>query len=306
MRSMTSALVVGIALMQTGCIPEYLRPFKDRRGPVPTGDIPKKEDLVKYLNENSGRIQTLRSNDISLTCQAGLMPLIGLNAKMVCEKPRNMRLAAYHGVGSTEVDLGSNAQEFWWWIKRGDPYQYFCSYKDLEEGRVRALMFPFQPEWIMEAMGMGNYGTPDQYEGVWADRDNTVKLVKRTRSPQGAKVLKVIVFNRTQTNVTQGVAQVVQHQLIDETSKKLLVSAKITKVQVDSRNGGVLPRVMTLEWPEARLRLTMNFDNLVVNAPIQRPEVAFARTPINNIRSVDLARFSPQSGGVQRVQGRNP
>ena len=63
------------------------------------------------------------------------------------------------------------------WIKRGDPYQFFCSYKDLEEGRVRVVPFPFQPEWIMEAMGLGDYGTPDKYVGIQKDGDYLVKLV---------------------------------------------------------------------------------------------------------------------------------
>lgn len=305
MRNVTTALVVGIALAQAGCIPEYLRPFKDRRGPTSTGELPSKELLVKYLNDNSSRIDSLRSNSISLTCYYRLLPPMGLEAKMVCEKPRNLRLAALSGVG-TEVDLGSNAQEFWWWIKRGPPYQFYCSYKDLDEGRVREVPFPFQPEWIMEAMGLGNYGNADQYLGVWPDKEGTVKLVRRTRSPQGNDVLKVIVFNGKQTNVSQGVAQVLQHQLIDEKTKTVLVSAQISKVQVDPVGGGVLPKVMTLSWPAERLKLTMNFDSLVVNSPVGDRGTVFARTQISNVQPVDLARIPSATSGVQRVQGRNP
>jgi hypothetical protein len=304
MRNVTTALVVGMALAQAGCIPEYLRPFKDRRGPTTPGELPTKERLVEYLNENSKRVDSLRSSSISLTCYYRLLPPMGLEAKMVCEKPRNLRLAALSGVG-TEVDLGSNAQEFWWWIKRGPPYQFYCSYKDLEEGRVREVPFPFQPEWIMEAMGIGNYGTPDQYLAVVPERDGRVKLVRRVRSPQGTDILKVIVFNGRQTDVAKGVAQVVQHQLIDEKTKTLLVSAQISKVQVDPAGGGVLPRVMTLDWPAERLKLTMNFDNLVVNAPIQGREV-FARTQISNVQPVDLARLPGTTTGLQRMQGRGP
>jgi hypothetical protein len=306
MRNVTTALVVGIVVAQAGCTPEYLRPFKDRRGPAAPGELPTKERLVEYLNENSKRVDSVSSRSISLTCYYRLLPPMGLEAKMVCEKPRNLRLAAYSGVGGTEVDLGSNAQEFWWWIKR-DPTnaQFYCSYKDLEEGRVRVVPFPFQPEWIMEAMGIGNYGTPDLYAGVWPDKDNTIKLVRQTRSPQGAEVLKVIYFNGKQTDVAKGVAQVVQHQLIDKKTKTVLVSAQITKVQFDPVSGSVLPKVMTLNWPAERLKLTMNFDNLVVNAPVGNQGV-FARTPINNAQAVDLARLPGTTTGLQRVQGRGP
>jgi hypothetical protein len=300
MRQLTSVLVVGIALVQSGCVLDQLRPFRDRTGPVPTGDLPTTKQLVDYLNNNSERVTTLQSTNISISCYYKLFPPMNLDAKMVCEKPRNLRLAAFSGVG-TEVDLGSNSQEFWWWIKRGPQAQFYCAYKDLEEGRVREVPFPFQPEWIMEAMGVGSYGTPEQYLGVRAERDNTLKLYRRTRSPQGRDVLKVIVFNRTKTNVNLGAAQVLQHQIIDEKTKTLLVSAEISKVQV-APNGGVLPRVMSLNWPAERLKMTMTFDNLAVNAPIQSP-ASFTKTGIRDVPSIDLARLPPQNG-VQRVQGR--
>jgi hypothetical protein len=302
MRNLSSALVVGIALMQAGCIPEYLRPFNNRRiepaGPPPTAD-----KLVSYLNDNASRLKSVRTpgQDISISCQYGIMPPVSLTARMECEKPRNLRLVAYHGLGGTEVDLGSNAQEFWWWIKRGDPYQYYCSYKDLEEGRVQAVMFPFQPEWIMEAMGMANYGTADQYLGVKSER-NSVLLFKRTRLPQGKDGVKVIVFNRDPTKVRAGVAQVTQHQLRDEKGT-LLVSADISKVQVDDVSGGVVPRVMTLHWPAAKLSMTLTFNKLVVNSP--SPETVFVRSTANgNAPAVDLARIP--SSALQRVQGRAP
>jgi hypothetical protein len=302
MRNLSSALVVGIALMQAGCIPEYLRPFNNRRI-EPAGPPPTAEKLVSYLNDNAGRLQSVRTKDISISCQYGIMPPVSLYARMACEKPRNMRLVAYHTVGGTEVDLGSNSQEFWWWIKRGDPYQYYCSYKDLEEGRVQAVMFPFQPEWIMEAMGMANYGTADQYWGVKAEH-NSVLLFRPTKLPQGKDGYKVIVFNRSATKVDDGVAQVTQHQLRDEKGN-VLVTADISKVQVDKVTKGVLPRVMTLRWPAAKLNMTLTFDKLVVNSPAPSGETVFVRTTANgNAPAVDLARIP--SSALQRVQGRAP
>jgi hypothetical protein len=295
-----SALIVGIALGQMGCVLDQLRTFRGPGQSQPTVP-PTKDQLVSYLNENSKRIDSLRSNNISISCYYKLLPPMQLDAKLVCEKPRNLRLAALSGVG-TEVDLGSNSQEFWWWIKRAQPpAQFYCSYADLEAGRVRVVPFPFQPEWIMEAMGIGNYGTADQYDGIRAERDGTVKLYRRTRSPQGRPITKVIVFKSSPADVNHGAAQVLQHQLLDE-NNKLIVWADISKVQVDSVKGGVLPQVMTLNWPAERLKMTMTFDKLEVNTPIQSRD-AFARTYISNVQAIDLARIPASNGGVQRVQG---
>src|SRR5207249_12195775 len=57
-----------------------------------------------------------------------------------------------------------NDQEFWFWVKHADmPQQFYCAYKDLEEGQVRVMPLPIQPSWIMETLGMGPYGPAEKY-----------------------------------------------------------------------------------------------------------------------------------------------
>ena len=69
----------------------------------------------------------------------------------------------------------------------------FAPTKALEEGRVKQMPFPFQPDWVLEAMGMGKYGPADKYEMV--SEPGRFKLIERTKSPQGVPVKKIIVFN---------------------------------------------------------------------------------------------------------------
>ena len=98
-------------------------------------------------------------------------------------------------LGKREVDLGSNDQEFWYWIRRSDPpYQVYCSYQALSEGKVTQLPFPFQPDWVLETLGMGNYGPASRYK--LETEQERFKLVEVVRGPQGRDVKKVIVFNR--------------------------------------------------------------------------------------------------------------
>ena len=87
-------------------------------------------------------------------------------------------------IGKEEVQLSSNDQEFWYWIKQSKPpYLFHCSYQDLAEGKVRQMPFPFQPDWLMEALGMGEYGPPENYQ--LRAGQSTLELVENTRSPQG-------------------------------------------------------------------------------------------------------------------------
>jgi hypothetical protein len=201
--------------------------------------------------------------------------------------------------GNPEVDLGSNDQEFWFWIKRADPpRQYYCTYKDLEEGRVRHLPFPFQPEWILEAMGLGQYGPATRYQLVV--EPEVYKLVERTKSPQGTDVRKVIVIQR---RAAQGNApQVTEYLLLDDATSKEICSAHVTAVQRDPRSLAALPYRIELRWPAARLKLAMRLDGMTVNAPIPQPEAVFVRRP-QGVPAVDLARLQVQPSSLQRVRG---
>ena len=76
------------------------------------------------------------------------------------------------------------------------PPQFHCSYQALREGKVRMLPFPFQPDWIMETLGMGQYGPATRYEPQVVVEAEKLKLIEKIRSPQGVPVKKVTVFNR--------------------------------------------------------------------------------------------------------------
>src|SRR5262245_37313560 len=117
--------------------------------PAPPAETPTAAALVDYLNRNAKQLQSLECQERDLDCRQGLQ-VVGLRGKMVCQRPKNFRLGAQL-MGSQAVDMGSNNQEFWYWISKADPpYLFHCSYGDLQRGGVR-MPFPFQPEWIMEA-----------------------------------------------------------------------------------------------------------------------------------------------------------
>jgi hypothetical protein len=296
------ALSLGTLVLAAGCTRWGILKGPD----TPKGDpskAPSVAALVKYLDENSSRMQTVRSTDLDMTCSMGLQSF-GVRGKMIAQKPRNFLMAA-DVFGSREVDLGSNDQEFWWWIKKNDPpYQYFCSYKDLTSGQVRHVPFPFQPDWIVDAMGMGSYGPPDRYK--LEVEGEKLKLVEKTRSPQGQPVRKVIVMNRWPVRSPR--PQVTDFLLLDDASGKEICSAHITETQLDNTKdgkGGILPRKIEFRWSmpnNQTLKLAMRLDGLTVNPEI--PAATFARRPLQGVPSFDLATQRLDNGtALQPVQG---
>jgi hypothetical protein len=299
MRKVLALLALTVLVAAGGCPPRegglnnLLRP-SGVTTPPPT-EVPSKEDLVSYLNNNAAGLPGIKSDDVDLTCYAGPVP-VTVRAKLRAAGPRNFRMSG-ELFGSTEVDLGSNPQEFWYWIKRSEPpYQVFCSYQALEEGKVKVMPFPFQPDWILEAMGMGKYGPPEKYGPVVAEKGQ-LKLIEKTKSPQGQWVKKVIVFNHRKAK-NNDEPQVTDFLLLDDAKGTLICSAHVTRRLVIPGKGEI-PRELELSWPEQKLKLVMHLNSVQVDSQIA--PVVFVRAPMKGVQSFDLATGRVE--GMQQAGG---
>lgn len=181
------------------------------------GETPTAQQLVAFLNNNGQRVQAIQCNQVSIDAKQGNQTAPGLDGLMVCQKPRNFRLKA-KVIGQPAVDIGSNNQEFWYWISKVEPvpYVFHCNYDELEKGNVR-LPFPFHPDMIVSALGMGEYDPSKQYE-VKTNQQN-IELVEPVANYQGKQVRKSTVFQRKA--LSQGKYQVAGHILRDVQGKEI-------------------------------------------------------------------------------------
>src|SRR5207302_5337418 len=142
---------------------------------------------------NASRIQSLWCPNLEMDIEQNHQGF-HISGMLACQKPRYFRMRA-EVLNRTEADIGSNNDEFWYWIKRGDPYLIHCSYQDLANG-VR-IPFPFQPDWVMEALGMSERDPAQAYEVNATDR--SYQLIQNTRNAQRQPVRKVIVFSKQES-----------------------------------------------------------------------------------------------------------
>src|SRR5262249_39477038 len=229
-------LGLGCLLTVGGC-----RNLKERgnayptNGPRFTSSTPTAAELVSYLNENACRIHNLEFEDVEVDCSQGLQSF-HLRGHMAAQQPRNFRMQIQLA-GSTAGDIGSNDQEFWFWVSKNEPpYLYHCSYQDFERGNVQ-LPFPFQPDWVIEALGLGEYQANKNYSVV--PRGNTIQLIEAANA--GGKLgKKITVFTR---NGNTG--HVSQYVVLDAKNREVC-TAQITRVQQDQTTGAIIPREIVL------------------------------------------------------------
>ncbi|MFN5291781.1 MAG: hypothetical protein ACK5E4_16965 [Planctomycetia bacterium] len=267
---------------------------------LPT-ENPTAQQLVTFLNTNSQKVQAVQCNQVSIDAKQGNQTAPGLDGLMVCQKPRNFRLKA-KVVGQPAVDLGSNQQEFWYWISKIEPvpYVFHCNYEDLDRGNVR-LPFPFHPDMIISALGMGDYDPAKQYE--IKNTQQSIELVEPMTYYQGRPVKKSTVFARKMTN---GQPKVIGHILRDAQGKEIC-NASIYEVQQNRDTGAILPQRMKISWPEDRIEMMLRFSDMqVTNITPDRAERLFTRNDLTNLPGFDLARWSPDATPIQRTRGLEP
>jgi hypothetical protein len=297
-RLLTSALVVTVAA-SAGCNnwPFLRRDVATVPAPRLPMENPTAASLVSYLNENARRVQSLECHDLDLDCKEGSQSA-GLRGQMVCQKPRNFRMSA-RVIGKDAVDFGSNEQEFWFWISQAkpQPYLFHCSYQDYQRNPV-ALPFPIQPDWIMEALGMAEYGAPEKYLVVVQPQN--VELIEATTSPQGRPMRKITVFSR---GATGGNAPQVRAHILQDERHQIVCAAYITEVQTDRATGAIVPRRVKIICPADKVELSMRLDDVAVNSQISGERAArlFSRPAMANVATYDLARGPEGAHGVRPV-----
>lgn len=218
-------------------------------------DTPTASEVIATVNRNAERVQSLMAKDLDILVRQGGHIAIPLDGKLALEKPRKFRLIATNPLGGREADLGSNDQEFWCYVRRGAdrPTLVHCSYADY--GRVSSPV-PFQPDWIIESIGLTPLASDGQHT-VQPGKRGTVEIVTPATTPQGQPALKITVVQLSN-------GYVVERRL--EVSGRRVASAVLSRHRTDRAFGVVYPGTITVNYPEAGLELTIDLQDVVVNA----------------------------------------
>jgi hypothetical protein len=308
MRCLRTVLLAA-ALTPAGC--EWMRNSRDKDViPRPGAPVPKvqPEQLVNYLNQQAATLRTVEYSDVVLSATENGRDYPTLrDCKLAAARPRNFRLVCGTLVTSQELDLGSNDREFWVYAKRLDgPNYFFCSHEDYTK---RAVNFPvpFDPDWVMMALGMSPYDPNARYTVEADERRQVYWLRQETTTRQGQPVTKTTAFN---VDYQRGRRPVVRgHQILDA-NKAVVCTADVRAVKTiplgpDPAGGEKkfiqVPTRVVLEWPQQKFVMDLELRGEAVNEDLSdRAAVLFARPQIRGTNPIDLAKYQfPQPSGYR-------
>jgi hypothetical protein len=234
--------------------------------------------LVEHLNANSRRLVAWKCSNAKIAVRPPGMPItLNPSAYVAVERDMNFRLRATL-FSSDVADFGSNAEEFWFWIRDCEPNRVFhARHEELPEVS-RRLPVPFQPAWLMEALGVREIDPAKITVQQPGPEANTVNLVFEDVSPSGERI-------RREMLVDSRLGIILGHTLYDGTGR-MVARARLSDHRREPA-GVVMPHRVRLEFPQSEMVMTMDLGEIEVN-PSDIPQQVWLRPEIPGSPPFDM------------------
>ncbi len=143
---------------------------------------PSLEDVIYAVNANTQRIEQLQTD--SATLRADSTP--ALRANLVYQRPLNLRLQAQLSqFTGQELDLGSNDELFWFWVKRDQhPAVYYSRYSEFATSGAQE-MIPLQPNRLIDTLGLVYLDPQGRHQGPMPKDPNLLEVRSSIPGPRG-------------------------------------------------------------------------------------------------------------------------
>lgn len=276
-------VMVALAALSGANCPQMVRQYSQ---PLPRAlpPAPTLQQIIDVVNDNSNRVQ-------SLYCTHGSVSTPGfpsLRLSLAYERPRNLRIRAETAITGPEVDLGSNAEQFWFWMRRMQPpVVYYCRHDRYATSAARQVV-PVEPDWIVSALGIVTFDPAWQHAGPYPVGAGRIEI----RSVQAPGTSPEPLTKITVVDESRGV---VLEQHLYNANGQLLGTAKMSKHQRDMAANVTLPRKIEIIWPSTQFELTLEMTDLQVNRLQPNPQL-FARPAYPGYKEIDLAEMSVPQG----------
>lgn len=187
---------------------------------------------------------------------------------------RNFRMLLKYAL-TERIDVGSNNDRIWVWSPDtfGTNDVYTCGYDETGDVPLPAL---YQPDWIMEAMGLSALPQPGAPGVTVRSEGGDAVLEQRRTGADGNTVIKETVVSGLTRKVTE-------HRLLlaDKTGRKELAAQARVKTyetytipQPDGQTTIELPSSFQLFIPAERLDMTMAVKRVKINQGFDRDQQA--------------------------------
>jgi hypothetical protein len=313
------AFLLGAASMAVlpGCQFLSRLPFMPNQQPdTPLQEKPASQ-FVSFLNRQAELIQSISYTDVSMSVGTGGIIEPSLSAELDCAKPRSFRMKGSHALQSGQVDLGSNDQFLWVYVRhaqQGMPNYMYARNDDLNSGRVK-LPIPFDPDWVFMALGMSGVDSTAEPKVNLYTREREYHLSYTSRTPQGELVRKIVVFAGDEQAGNK--PQVKQYIILNEQNNTPIAKADVYQVKrlrmTDPKTGSasevVIPTQAKLTFTspdKQKLTLDMTLRGETINPNYDQRQRDYLFTMPERISDKSPVNIAEFARGYTQARGQSP
>lgn len=237
---------------------------------------PTLDQVITAVHDNTARVRSLTATQAVLVVPG----VPRLSARIACEPPRRFRLQAQTTLTGPELDIGSNDDLFWLWLRQHQPpIIAFCRHDRYAGSQARQLL-PIRAEWMPELLGLVNFRTEDAHDGPYSLPDGRIEIRSRLAN-DGEELFKSTILDGTTGLVTE------QHLFTPAGER--IASVRTTKYRVDAGSGAALPHLVEISWPTSKIDFKLELSAITVNGASSDPAALWQMPAYPGYQPVDLA-----------------
>lgn len=259
--------------------------FKPKRGGFST--TPKLPTQVELLEIQKSRSQLVKQLQASVSVKMTGAPKI--KGTIQVEFPERLRLkAGFLGLSELGIDVGSNDELFWIWLKASSSEQpevmYYAGHRDYDRSALR-LSIPLDPKWLLDGLGLSQFSAQDRHVGPFARPDGKIELMTEKQSPAGLQRV-VTLFDARSFVIVQ--------QALYNSEDKLVAYMNSSDYQAVNTNGRPIDipkkiKVVMVEANGETAEITIQLGRISLDPLYGDPQKMWSLPRADGVAKVNLA-----------------
>jgi hypothetical protein len=300
--ALPSLLIIGLLFCTTGasCTRTMRSPFAAWQAPAPqvlaTGSS--LDQVIAAVNANAARVQSIQTNNASITVPGmPAVPLLG--GKIAAQRPGRFHLVAGTALTGDEVDMGSNDELFWFWVKRNEPPALFYARHDQFAGSAAQQLMPIEPQWLLDAIGFSEFRPGDVHNGPVPVGNGKVEITTVMQTRTGPLTKRSVV------DATR--AWVIEQHVYDAQGTLLASAVAKTPFRYYEQAKVSLPERVEIRIPASDLSLSIDMGTVELNALGENPQLwampSKPGVPLTDLGAATASAAAPRMG--DQITGAN-
>ncbi len=249
--------------------------------PVAFVGPPTLPQVLHAVNSNTQRVQQLHSDTAAVSTPG----FPSLRATLSVQTPRRLRLRAK--LFGPELDLGSNDEVFWFWLKSsGQPAVLFARHDEFSQSSAQRML-PIEPAWVIESLGLVTMDPSGLHEGPYQRPDGKIEVRSQVLGSNGM-VTRTLVIEPTYGWIVE------QH--ITDASHRLIASAVATDHRFYPEHSVSLPHRVEVRAPAANMTFQIEIGQYAINRPVENPLETWSLPDINGQLPINLSDVGAMQG----------